>query len=227
MAKIDIKGVIVPNEDKWIYDLFDMDSVCPREVLSKIPQDEKEPIDVYINSGGGEISSGSEIYAALREYKGKMKIHVVGMAASAASVIACAGKSDIAPTALFMYHNVSGGASGDYHELEKGADRLKNANRSIAAAYMEKTGMSESELLAQMDAETWITAADAVRLGFIDEIAKNQNEKLTASVGNGMLPQETINKIRNKFANLRPDKDADFLHAEAELELIKLGSATE
>lgn len=229
MAKIEVKGVIVPNEDKWIYDFFEMDAVCPRDVLTKIPQDEKEPIDVYINSGGGEITSGSEIYAALREYRGIVNIHVVGMAASAASVIACAGKSDITPTALFMYHNVSGGAHGDYHELEKGADRLKNANRSIAAAYMEKTGMSENELLAQMDAETWITAADAVRLGFIDEIAKNQNQnaRLTASTGSGLLPQETINKIRNQFANSRPDKDADFLYAKAELDLIKLGSVTE
>ncbi len=88
MAKIEVKGVIVPNEDKWIYDFFEMDAVCPRDVLTKIPQDEKEPIDVYINSGGGEITSGSEIYAALREYRGIVNIHVVGMAASAASVIA-------------------------------------------------------------------------------------------------------------------------------------------
>ena len=149
--RIDVKGTIVSNDDKWIYEWFEMDATCPNDVNKLIDQANGEPLEVYINSGGGDIFAGSEIYSALRSYKGEVNIHVVGIAASAASVIACAGKSDITPTAMFLVHNVSGSAQGDYHVMDKSSDVLQTANRSIAAAYIAKTGMSEQEALAMMD----------------------------------------------------------------------------
>ena len=160
--RIDIKGTIISNDDKWIYELFEYDNTSPNDVIKAIDQANGEPLEVYINSGGGDIFAGSEIYSALRSYKGEVNIHVVGFAASAASVIACAGKSDISPTAMFMVHNVSGRAQGDYHVMDKSSDVLRTANKSIAAAYMAKTGMSEKEALAMMDQETWLTAQQAV-----------------------------------------------------------------
>jgi ATP-dependent protease ClpP protease subunit len=180
---------------------------------------------VYINSGGGDIFAGSEIYSALRSYKGEVNIHVVGFAASAASVIACAGKSDIAPTAMVMVHNVSGRAQGDYHVMDKSSDVLHTANKSIAAAYMAKTGMSEKEALAMMDQETWLTAQQAVAKGLIDKIAENQNLKLVAAYQTPLIPQSVIDKVRNIVKNpllneagiLTPEK------AQAKLNLLKLG----
>lgn len=85
------------------------------------------------------------------------------MAASAASVIACGGDSDISPTAMLMVHNVSAESSGDYHQMDKTSNVLKKANQAMAAAYVEKTGMKESDALAMMENETWLTAADAVK----------------------------------------------------------------
>ena len=223
--RIDVKGTIVSNNDKWIYELFEYDATCPNDVIKAIDQANGEPLDVYINSGGGDIFAGSEIYSALRSYKGEVSIHVVGFAASAASVIACAGKSDISPTAMFMVHNVSGRAQGDYHVMDKSSYVLRTANKSIAAAYMAKTGMSEKEALAMMDQETWLTAQQAVAKGLIDKIAENQNLKLVAAYQTPLIPQSVIDKVRNIVKNpllneagiLTPEK------AQAKLNLLKLG----
>ena len=59
--KIDIKGTIIRNDDKWIYDFFDMTSTCPRDVLAALGQAKGEEIDVFINSPGGNVFAGSEI----------------------------------------------------------------------------------------------------------------------------------------------------------------------
>lgn len=222
--RIDVKGTIVSNGDKWIYELFEYDATCPNDVLRAIDQANGEPLDVYVNSGGGDIFAGSEIYSSLRSYQGEVNIHVVGFAASAASVIACAGKSDITPTAMFMVHNVSGEARGDYHDLDKGSEVLQTANKSIAAAYMAKTGMSEQEALAMMDQETWLTAQQAVDKGLIDKIAESQNLKLVAAYQTPLIPQSVIDKVRNIIKN--PLNQAGFLtpeKAQAKLNLLKLG----
>ena len=222
--RIDINGTIVSNDDKWIYDYFDMEAVCPGEVKKAIQAaDGVSGIDVYINSGGGDVFAGSEIYSELRAYKGNVRIHITGLAASAASVIACAGASDITPTGMFMVHNVSAyGVTGDYNAMDKQSEILKQANRAIAAAYVEKTGMTEAEALKLMNNETWLSAADAVEKGLIDKIAESQNVRLAASYTN-MLPQAVIEKIRNTVRCPR-ENNADFLTNtfQAKLDLLKL-----
>lgn len=203
--KIDIKGAIVANDDAWIYDWFGESYASPAKVSAALEEANGGDVDIEINSGGGDVFAGSEIYAAIRSYPGTVNIHVVGLAASAASVIACAGKSDIAPTAQMMVHNVSAQAAGNYHDMDHASNMLKQANRAIAAAYTEKSGMSEKDALDLMDAETWITAQDAVDYGLIDKIAGSQNSiqdedasvRLAASVG-GMLPPSVINKMQKR-----------------------------
>lgn len=220
--KIDIKGVIVSNDDKWIYDWFEMDSVCPKDVNSLIENAKGENLDVFINSGGGDVFAGSEIYSSLRCYSGKVNIHIVGLAASAASVIACAGKSDISPTAMMMVHNVSGSANGDYREMDKSSEVLQKANAAIAAAYCNKTGMSEEEALELMDKETWLNAKDAVEKGLVDKIAESNNLKLVASFGD-MLPQNVIDKIRNTVKGPSEQKaQSDLIFKQKNLDLLKL-----
>ncbi|MEG1686632.1 MAG: Clp protease ClpP [Angelakisella sp.] len=218
--KIDIKGAIIPNDDKWLYDYFCMDSTCPKQVTDSITQANGQRLEVYINSGGGSIFAGAEIYGALEAYPGEVKIHVVGSACSAASVIACAGKSDMVRTGMFMYHNVSGSASGDYHDMDKSSAVLQTANRAICAAYVYKTGKSEAELLADMDAETWLTAEQAVKKGFIDSIAENQNLPLVAGIG-GIIPQSVLNKIRAESGKVHCDIAKQKAQAALDLLTIK------
>ncbi len=223
MVRLDIKGIIVRNDDGWIYDWFGYENTTPNDVNTAIAKANGETLDVYINSDGGDIFSGSEIYEALRTYAGDCKIHVVGLAASAASVIACARASDIAPTAMVMVHNVSGRADGDYHKMDKNSEVLQKANQTIAAAYMAKTGMTQAEALDMMDKETWLTAQDAVERGLIDSISKPVVQ-LTAHSSNGMIPPEVLDTLRNKLK--RPpseSEETDKSIYQARLDLLKIG----
>lgn len=171
MARIDIKGDIITNDDAWFYDWLEWDCTYPKEVRAAIDSAKPdETIDVYINSPGGYVSAGQEIYSMLRG-DARTRIHIEGQACSAASIIAMAGHSDISPVGMLMIHNVQGAEQGDYRDMKKMSDILKNFNSALAAAYEEKTGKSHEEILKAMDNETWLTANQCVDLGFVDEIS--------------------------------------------------------
>ncbi len=227
--RIDIKGTIVSNDDKQVYDYFCMEAASPKDVITALKTAHSQAVEVYINSGGGDIFAGSEIYTALKEYKGEVDIYVTGLAASAASVIAMARRSHISPTAMLMVHNVSTYAGGDYRDMDKMSDTLQQANKAIAIAYMEKSGMSEKDALAMMDKETWLTSQQAVEKGLIDSVMF-ENTQLVASFNSGMLPKSVIDKIRNEIKGpfnpkLKVEDEADFLmqQAKAKYNLLNLG----
>lgn len=201
--KVNIKGPIVSNSEAWIYEWFGIEATSPNSVNKVLEKANGEDIEVEINSGGGSVFAGSEIYTALKSYSGNVTVKIVGLAASAASVIAMAGnKVMMSPTAQIMIHNVSSRASGDYRDMEHTAEVLRNANDTIANAYRIKTGKTQEKLLALMDHETWMTAEKAKELGFIDEIMFENDLQLVASTDfSGMLPPEVINKIRNTIKN--------------------------
>lgn len=220
MARIDVKGVIIPNEDKWIYEWFEIENTTPNDVLNALPTD-NSPVEVVINSGGGDVFSGSEIYTTLKDYPGEITVKIVGIAASAASVIAMAGdKVLISPTAQIMIHNVSSYAQGDYRDMQHEAYVLENYNKSIANAYMLKTGLSQEELLNLMDKETWLNAQQAKEKGFVDEIMFDESNRLVASMYSGILPPNVINKIRNMKNELKTINQEE-KETDNELELAK------
>ena len=186
---INIKGAIIGNDYKELYDFFGFDSTCPNDVHNVLNEQAGKDVDVYINSGGGSVTAGSEIYEALRTYNGNVKIHITGLAGSAASVIACARESEMSPAALFMVHNASGEASGDYRTMTQAAKNLQTVNEAIAEAYAAKTGKSKDELLEIMDAETWLTAQQAVEYGFVDKVseaASDDVQNIAASIQGGI-----------------------------------------
>lgn len=204
--KINIKGVIIFNDYKWIYDLFDLDSTCPKDVEEALEEASGEDVEVHINSGGGYVDAGSEIYTILKDYSGRVNVKIVGLAASAASIIAMAGdKVQISPTGQLMIHNVSSGAWGDYRDMEHEAEVLKNYNKSIANAYILKTGMKQEELLDLMDKETWLNAQQAKGYGFVDEIMFDEGNQLVANNGN-LIPPNVINKIKNLLLEAKENK---------------------
>lgn len=199
MPRIDIKGVIVSNDDAWIYDWLEMDHSSPRNVIEAIEGAGGEPLEIAINSPGGDVYAGSDIYTALKEYGGDVTVKITGVAASAASVIAMAGKKvSISPTAQIMIHNVSSYTGGDYRDLAHESDVLKGWNKSIANAYALKSGMQESEILSMMNKETWLTAQEAKEKGFVDEIMFDEGKRLAASAS-GLLPPEVLSKLRNEL----------------------------
>lgn len=204
--KLKIKGDIIPDADKWIYDFFDIDGVCPKDVESAIDQcADGEDLDVEISSGGGDVIAGSEIYSALSGYKkGALTIRVTGLAASAASVIAMAGRCEMARTALMMIHNTSTVASGDYRDMEHAAEVLRAANEAIRSAYKAKTGHTDEELAEMMDRETWIPADKAVELGFADGIMNEGTAPIAVAASFGTsLSAGALEKLRGKIEAIR------------------------
>lgn len=208
---IDIKGPIITNDDKWIYDWFGIASCCPADIRSQLDEvADDEGVQVVINSSGGDIFAASEIYDMLAESKATIKVI---FAASAASYIACACTSEIVPTGMLMIHNVSSYAAGDYNDMAHESGVLLKASKAVATAYRLKTGMTEDELIGLMDNETWLTADEAVEKGFIDKVAeyaeKPKEVKLAASL-NGLIPDTIIKQMRSEKTQLT-----------AKLELLK------
>ena len=203
--QIDIRGVIVQDDDKWVYDWLEILATSPGIVRQALMEANGDEIVVTINSGGGDVQAGQEMYTLLREYSGRVTIKIQSMAASAASVVAMAGESEISPVAQLMIHNVSTRAQGDHRAMEHAAEVLRNSDRALVNAYVAKTGRPEQEILDMMGRETWLTAQQAVAEGFVDRVmfAESQTTgntlQLAASYHSGLLPQETIEKIRNSF----------------------------
>ena len=202
--KIEVKGAIIPDGEQWIYDWFGVPATSAGKVNKLISQaQDGEELEIIINSGGGSVFAGSEIYTTLKSYtKGKVVGKIVGIAGSATSVISMGcHELQISPTGQIMIHNASGVFEGDYNDMELGADILKNINSSIANAYEIKTGKPHAELLKMMNNETWLTAQKALELGFVDKImfadeAQFKNEVKPDS--NGLLPKAVIEKMRNE-----------------------------
>jgi ATP-dependent protease ClpP protease subunit len=140
------------------------------------------------------VSAGQEIYSTLLSHKKRVNIHIEGLAASAASIIAMAGTSEISPVGMVMIHNVSGGAQGDYHVMKKSAEVLKQYNAALCAAYCAKTGKKLDAMLTLMDRETWLTADQAVKMGFVDRIMETKTEQMVASEFGIRLTQADIER---------------------------------
>lgn len=203
MRVIDIKGEIINSNNQWIYDWLGMEATSPKKISDALRDAGGEDVEIHINSPGGDVFAGSEIYTLLRGYSGKVKIKILGIAASAASVIAQAGESEISPTGMFMIHNVKTWSSGDYRDMEYTAETLRAANESIINAYVAKTGMTQEELQGLMDRETYMAAAQAVEYGFVDKIMFAEQAPELRN-GFGLLPEETLKKIKNLIKNPTP-----------------------
>lgn len=171
MKIINIKGCLIPQEDKWIYDWFEYPYTCAEDINRTLLEANGEDIEVIVNSPGGSVYVGSEIYTSLKDYPGKSTGKIVGIAASAASV-AIMGVDEclISPTAQMMIHNASTQACGDYREMDKTSEVLQTVNKSILNAYKLKTGLEDEEIKNLMDQETWFTAEQAKEKGLVDEI---------------------------------------------------------
>lgn len=235
MKKIQITGTIVDNDSKDIYEWLGINATAPRDVEKILNEANGEDVTIEINSGGGDVFAGNEIYYKLANYQGNITIDITGLAGSIASVIAMAGKVRMVPSGMIMIHNVSSGASGDYRDMQHQADVLKSANKAIANSYRVKTGMSSKDLLALMDKESWLSAEEALEKGFVDEIINDKNNvlsdkkiNLSNNIGVNILSQEVIQNLKNKLfdSSIKEKDDSNFFmqknKLKAQLKLMKL-----
>ncbi|MDX1769941.1 MAG: Clp protease ClpP [Planococcaceae bacterium] len=228
MKKINVKGVIIFDDYKEIYDWYGIENTSISDVVNELPTD-GSPVEIIINSPGGHVDAGSEIYTHLKAYEGEINTKIYAMAASAASLIAMGGKTSMSPTSQIMIHNVSGVVEGDYRILQKEASVLETYNRAIANAYMLKTGKSQEEILEMMNKETYLTAQEAVELGFADEIMFDTQAPKAASLSASLLPKEAVDKARQmlKAEREKPNPQAspsinnEMTQLKAQMEIFK------
>ena len=152
-----------------IGETFDGSGMTAKLVNSILRNAKGEDITVNINSPGGDFFEGTTIYNLLREYEGAVNIKVLGVAASAASIIAMAADElKIAKSASIMIHNAWGLVIGNQHDLRSAADTFAVFDESMAAVYVDRTGLPMSEINSLMDDETFLSGEKAVDLGFAD-----------------------------------------------------------
>ena len=197
--RVDVRGAMVPNNYKWYYNFWGEDCTCPRDIQKVIDAAvDGDEIEVYINSPGGVIDVGSEIYTLLHNFK-NVKIYITGEACSAASIVAMAGYCEMSPTALMMVHCVSSGVRGNHSDMEHMAETLRTADRALCTAYTAKTGMSEEEALEMMEHETWLTAQQAKERGLVDAVMfeeKKEDVPLVAGPLFELPDEEKLNRAR-------------------------------
>ena len=145
--------------------------MTPRIVSSILRKNEGRAVTVNINSPGGDFFDGLAIHSLLSEHDGHVKIRVLGMAASAASIVALAGDEvEIAESAFFMIHNSWTVAMGNQNDMREVADRLAQFDKSMVSLYAAKTGIDEKKIAKMMEEETWIAGKDAKEYGFATNI---------------------------------------------------------
>lgn len=128
-------------------------------------------VTVKINSPGGDLFEGIAIYNLLRAHPAKVKVEVLGYAASAASIIAMAGDEIRMGLGTFMMiHNAWGVVIGNRHDLAEASKLFEQFDAAIADVYEARSGMKRADIEALMDAEAWMAPSEAVSNGFADSV---------------------------------------------------------
>lgn len=173
---IDIYDVI--GEDPW-----SGGGVTLKDISSQLSKIGAQDITVNINSPGGSFFEGLAIYNTFREHKGAVNVRVMGLAASAASVIAMAGKNiKVASSGFLMIHNAWGLVMGNKEDLLRAATELEKFDSSMAEVYSARSGATLAQTKAWMAAETWFDGNEAVAAKLADGLLDADTTVLSAEV---------------------------------------------
>jgi len=200
IGEIYIYGEIV--DLKWFDE--DVTPVDIKEELDKLK--DVSSINIYVNSPGGSVFAGVAIFNELKRFNKPTTSYVDGVAASIASLIVLAADKVVMPfNSMFMIHNVSTCLCGDAPLLREVADKLDKITDSVLLeTYAEKTGKSKDELRGMLDAETWLSAEEAVDLGFADVLEKEQ--KIAACYSGDNVKFKNVEVHLNKFKTFPKSK---------------------
>lgn len=171
-----------------IFDDIGAYGVSAKSFLNDLRSVTGDEVDVEINSPGGDVFAGLAIYNGLRASGKKINVKVLGLAASAASLVAMAGDTiEMPENAFMMIHNPWGFAMGGADEMRNTADVLDKICASLVSTYAKRTGKTDQEITALLDAETWMTAQEAVDAGFATSVTAALAVK--ASYSEDRLPE--------------------------------------
>ena len=195
-----MNGEVIPSDYADVYDYLGYENINPKTVKQALSDADGSDVELEINSPGGYVDAGSEIYTALKEYQGQVTAKITGQACSAASWIALAAdRVEMSPTAQMMIHRASTMSIGNSDDLASDLNALNSLDKSFVDLYSQRTGLDAQEVYRLMCNTTWMNAKEAVDKGFADEIMF-QNDKKPALVnadGSLSVKPDTINKIKN------------------------------
>ncbi|QPC87409.1 Clp protease ClpP [Mesorhizobium sp. NBSH29] len=154
------------------YDWWTGEGVTAKRVSAALRQIGDKPVTVQINSPGGDFFEGVTIFNMLRAHPSRVTVQILGIAASAASVIAMAADEiQIAKLGFMMIHNTQWVAAGDRHVMNETGEIMAVFDQAAAEMYAERTGNKVDEIKEMLDAETWLAGQGAVDKGFADTTA--------------------------------------------------------
>lgn len=158
--------------DIYIYDEIGYWGVTAKQFVANLKAlGDITHINLHINSPGGDVFDGIAIFNALKYHGAAITVHIDGLAASMASVIAMVGDPVIMPeNTMMMIHKPWGFTGGDANDMRDYADLLDKLESVLIPAYMGKTGKSEEEIAAMLEDETWLSGAECLAMGFADEV---------------------------------------------------------
>lgn len=157
-----------------IYDVIGVDwytgeGTTAKRIAAALRGIGKNPVTVHINSPGGDMFEGLAIYNLFREHPAEVTVKVMGLAASAASIIAMAGdRIEMGLGSFIMIHNSWGMVVGNQNDMRDAAVTFAEFDAAMAEIYAARTGLPVADIAAMMDAEKWLRASEAVENGFAD-----------------------------------------------------------
>lgn len=160
------------------FDPWSGEGVTAKRISAALRSMNGADVTVNMNSPGGDMFEGLAIYNILREYKGHVTVKVLGLAASAASIIAMAADDlQVARSGFLMIHNGWTIAAGNRHQFREIADMMEPFDAAMGDIYSARTGGELKAMQALMDAETWIGGSAAVDQGFADSLLESDSIK--------------------------------------------------
>lgn len=195
-------GIRATASEIMIYDTIGADpwsggGVSASDVVAALAKSGGGPVTVRINSPGGDVWDGLAIYNALAAHPGGVNVVVDGVAASAASFIAMAGKTVTMPeSSMMMIHNARTLAYGQASDLNETAALLAKVDGQLAAIYEARTGKPAADM---MQAETWFTAAEALAAGLCDTVTPLPTKEAEPAAVLDDSAAKNLSRLRNKL----------------------------
>jgi len=154
-----------------------MGGISARFIREELAKAKGKPVVFLVNSPGGFVFEGIEIFNLIRAYQGKTEARITGIAASMGSyIVLAADKVSAYENAIFMIHNALAITAGNHNDMRKTANTLEQLSNILAKAYAKKTGKELAAVKELMDDETYLFGNEILSEGFIDEILEDPDE---------------------------------------------------
>lgn len=189
------------------FDPWSGEGVTAKRISAALRSMDGADVTVNMNSPGGDMFEGLAIYNILREYKGHVTVKVLGLAASAASIIAMAADDlRVARSGFLMIHNGWTIAAGNRHQFREIADMMEPFDAAMGDIYSARTGSDLRSMQKLMDAETWIGGSAAVEQGFADSLLDSDSVKEGTKAQAGLIAARKLDLILAKQGMPRSER---------------------